>query len=114
MPKKPCPDLVIEAGAELIKLHRMGDAYARQAAKAAAAVDKTRPQMIAAGARNMEYGEGMALLMDCQKVQFMSQMAHNSFRAILATCDYEEPSNACINAKIGGGITPLGGGGGGR
>lgn len=105
MTKKPCPDLVKKAGAELLLAVRLGEKFADQVRKAMTAVNATRPELLAAGCRNMEYGEGMRHLLEAQMAPFIVQQAHNSFRLGLGAAGFKEPDddNSGSNKKGGGG-----------
>ena len=113
MSNKPCPDTVKEAGAQLLLAVRLGEKFAAQVKKAVDAVNATRPELLAAGCRNMEYGDGMRHLLEAQMAPFIVQQAHNSFRLGLGAAGFEEPADDDLGPLMKDGIvTPMGGGGG--
>lgn len=106
MEKKPCPDLVKKAGAELMKLRRIAEQLRAQAARAAAAVEATKAVLIPAGAKQMEYDEGYNLLAQCVAATYLPGMAHNSFRLGLGRAGFSEPTDDDLIGQL-----PPGGGG---
>lgn len=113
MPKK-CPDSVKAAGAQLVKTRRMAAALVEQIIVTRAAVKATLPEMVRAGAREMEAGAALERLMDAARCEGLIGAAHDSLRAVLGRLDFEEPTNADISAILGGDVAPMGGGGGRR
>lgn len=109
MEKKPCPDVVKTAGAELMKLRRMVEQMRAQIAKTAAAVEATKAVLVPAGAKQMEYDEGFNLLAQLNAATFLPGMAHNSFRLGLGRAGFQEPTDDDLSGIIGG--RPPGGGG---
>ncbi len=115
MPRsKPCHPLVEDAGANLVKLRRMAEDFRKHALVTYESVEATMPIMMALGVKNMEYGTGLALLTEAMKAPDLVRQAHNSFRLPLSRVDMDEPSDAAIVSRLGGVITPNGGGGGNR
>jgi hypothetical protein len=114
--KKPCPSDVKYAGAQLLKLHRMGEALAEQAIITIGAVKATIPGMVKAGAKEMEAGQALALLHEAARAEGLSRMAHESLRGVLGRLGFEEPTDQDIVEileKQAKAVRPMGGGGGG-
>ena len=59
--KKPCPDLVKQAGAELLLAVRLGERFAAQVDKAMAAVNATRPELLCLAGIGLAPGGGHRL-----------------------------------------------------
>ena len=107
MPKK-CPDKTVFAGAQSMKLRRLAEKTAAQALIAYQAAQDAIPDLVMqGGAKNMEFGEGLALLLEVAKCHGTAMQAHDSFRKVLVRCDISQPTDDDI-------IGILGGGGGGR
>ena len=114
MARNPCPASVKNAGAQLVKLRRMGEALTAQAIVAMDAVRATQADMMPLGAKRMEYGQGFALLAEAMKAEGLIGQAHNSFRQALVRLDVAEPTDADIVSALGGTVSTQGGGGGNR
>lgn len=105
---KACPDKTKFAGAQLMKLRRLAEKTAQQARVAYEAAEDAIPDLVMnGGAKNMEFGQGLCLLLDVAKCYGTAMQAHDSFRKVLVRCDISQPTDDDI-------IVILGGGGGGR
>lgn len=114
MPKKTaCPGEVKDLGANLVKARRMASDLAAQLIACYQKVDAAEDAMVKLGAKRMESGEGRELLLQAAACDGLIRQAHNSFRATLARCDVEEPSDSDIVSILGPVVSPRGGGGGG-
>jgi hypothetical protein len=114
MVKKPCPESVINAGAQLVKLRRIGEDFASQVRIAQDAVKAAQEDVI--GSKIMQMGDALQKLADASRCEGLVGSAHDSLRAVLGALGYSEPTDAEITAILSKPvITPFGlGGGGGR
>jgi hypothetical protein len=113
---KPCPSDIKYAGAQLLKLHRMGDALSEQAMITHNAIKATIPGMVKAGAKEMEAGQALALIFEAARAEGLTRMAHNSLRGVLGRFGFAEPTDREILEileKEAKAARPMGGGGGG-
>ena len=107
MAKKVCTQKIKTAGANLVKSRKMAEAMVEQLMKTYRLVKDAEPDLVALGAKHMEFGLGLELMADAMRAEGLIGAAHNSFRQMLGKCDMEEPTDDDI-------IVILGGGGGGR
>jgi hypothetical protein len=109
---RPCPPLVIAAGAHNVKLKRMLSEVNVQALVTRDAVLATMPVMKAAGAREMEYGVALDCLAQILRGEGLAMQVHNSLRIPLVNYGFAEPTDAQIVAFLNQLVTPMGIGGG--
>jgi hypothetical protein len=107
---KPCPPSVKNAGAQLVKLRRIGDEFAAQAFKTYAAVKASQPDV--KGAKVMQMGDALEKILTAARCEGLVGSAHNSLRGVLGALDYSEPTDAEITAILSQEIVPMGIGGG--
>lgn len=113
MQKKPCPQSVKAAGAALLKARRAAADLTELVIAARAAVKATLPEMVKAGAKEMQAGTALDRLMDAARAEGLIGQAHDSLRAVLGDLGFAEPTNAELVAMIESEVTTFGLGGGG-
>jgi hypothetical protein len=113
---RPCPASVKRAGAHLVKARHLAEELADHIIATRAALKATAPEMVRAGAKEMEYGAALENLMDAARAEGLIGAAHNSLRAVLGRLGFAEPTDREIIALMAEleTVTPMGGGGGGR
>lgn len=112
---KPCPKSVIEAGALSVKVRLDAAALVDNIIKLRSAYKAAAPEVIAAGAKEMEMGAALDKLMDACRCEGLIGAAHNDLRQVLGACEFAEPTNEQILAAWPvDPPSPRRGGGGGR